>query len=119
LHRRPRHTATEIGNDSVVSALEAIINKFGAELVPHAALLVQKLCESFLQYAQADDDDDAAMAACQCVDAVIKLTDSVCSQCHRRAMASCLFSTLIIVNTGLLCRFRTTVGSIVYLLFVT
>lgn len=55
----------------MVSALESIINKFGNELVPHASLLVQKLCESFLAYATAGgDDDEAAMAACQCVDAV-------------------------------------------------
>jgi hypothetical protein len=41
----------EVGNDMVVAALDAIINKFGAELIPPASVLVQKLRESFISYA--------------------------------------------------------------------
>jgi hypothetical protein len=70
----------EIGNDSVVAALDSIINKFGDELIPHAALLVQKLCESFLNYAgdgTDGDDDEAAMAACQCIEAVSTVLDTM------------------------------------------
>lgn len=68
----------EIGNDSVVSALEAIVDKFGNELVPHASVLVQKLCESFQTYASAgDDDDEASMAACQCMDTVCCVNDTM------------------------------------------
>ena len=51
-----------------------IIDKFGEQLVPHAAMLVQKLCESFLMYASDgvgdSGDDEACMAATQCMDAV-------------------------------------------------
>ena len=50
------------------------IDKFGEQLVPHAAMLVQKLCESFLMYASDgvgdSGDDEACMAATQCMDAV-------------------------------------------------
>jgi importin-7 len=68
----------EIGNDAVVAALDAIINKFGDELIPHAALLVQKLCESFLTYASdGGDDDEAALAACQCIEAISTVLDTI------------------------------------------
>ena len=70
----------EVGNDSVVAALDAIINKFGEELIPHAAVLVQKLAESFLAYATAEggeEDDEAAMAACQCVEAITTVLSTI------------------------------------------
>eukprot|EP00614_Pseudopedinella_elastica_P016143 CAMPEP_0172650106 /NCGR_PEP_ID=MMETSP1068-20121228/242126_1 /TAXON_ID=35684 /ORGANISM="Pseudopedinella elastica, Strain CCMP716" /LENGTH=1202 /DNA_ID=CAMNT_0013464469 /DNA_START=137 /DNA_END=3746 /DNA_ORIENTATION=+ len=67
----------EIGSDSVVSALETIIDRFGDELAPHAALLVQKLAGAFLEYASeasagegGEGSDEAAMAACGSVDAI-------------------------------------------------
>mmetsp|Transcript_26855 Transcript_26855/g.78167 ORF Transcript_26855/g.78167 Transcript_26855/m.78167 type:complete len:545 (-) Transcript_26855:507-2141(-) len=61
----------EIGSDTVVSALDAIIEKFGDDLVPHATVLVQKLCETFVAYAgSGEEDDEAAMAASQCIEAI-------------------------------------------------
>jgi len=71
---------SEIGSDTVVAALESIINKFGDHIIPHAAVLIQKLCESFMQYAidgGGGDDDEAAMAACQCVEAVATVLHTI------------------------------------------
>ena len=55
---------SDIGAESVVSALEVIIEKFDDQIMPHAAMLVQQLCESFMAYAsEGSEDDEAAMAA--------------------------------------------------------
>ena len=78
----------EIGSDTIVRALETIIEKFGTDIVPHAGLLVQRLCESFHQYAGPgeggalgdafnEDDEEVAMAAVQCVDAVVTVLDTI------------------------------------------
>ena len=62
-----------------------IIGKFGEELVPHAATLVQKLCEAFLAYAAAaggeggdeGEGEETAMAACQCVEAITTVLSTI------------------------------------------
>jgi len=61
----------EIGNEEVVTALKAIIDTFGDHIEPHAVALVTKLCTAFSTYCNAgDDDDDAAMAAGECLECI-------------------------------------------------
>jgi len=61
----------DVGSDDVVQALEVVIDKFGDEIAPYAVALAQKLAEAFETYAMAaDDDDEASMAAAQCVEAM-------------------------------------------------
>jgi len=67
-----------IGNDIVIQALQIIIDKFGDHIYPHAVEIVQNLSHSFLQYvAEGDDDDEAALAASQCIEAVTTVLESV------------------------------------------
>ena len=45
--------------------------KFGDDVVPYAIQIVQKLSEAFATYSKADDDDEeASMAAAQCIETV-------------------------------------------------
>ena len=61
----------EIGNDEVVAALQVIIDKFGDHIEPHAVALVTQLSQAFSNYCSAgEDDDDAAMAAAQCLECI-------------------------------------------------
>jgi hypothetical protein len=61
----------EIGNDEVVAALQVIIDIFGDHIEPHAIALVIQLSSAFRNYIDAgEDDDDAAMAACQCLECI-------------------------------------------------
>lgn len=67
----------EIGNDLVVQALETLIDKFADNIGPHAVILAQKLCECFLGYAaEGYEDDDAALAAGQCIEAISTVLQS-------------------------------------------
>jgi len=71
----------EIGNDEVVQALEAIIDKFGDHIGPHAVTLVNQLATSFSNYCEADDDDDdAAMAAIQCLECISTVLRGICDR---------------------------------------
>lgn len=73
----------EIGNDEVVSALQALLEKFGEHIEPHAVQLVSSLSQAFDQYCQAgddQDDDDAALAAAQCLECIATVLKGVCSQ---------------------------------------
>eukprot|EP00752_Nemacystus_decipiens_P010988 g9765.t1 len=67
----------EIGLDEVVAALDLIIEKYQDHIAPHAAALTQQLTRCFLEYASAgNDDDDAAMAASQVIEAVSTVLQS-------------------------------------------
>ena len=73
----------EIGNDEVVSALQVLLEKFGEHIEPHAIQLVTQLSQAFDQYCQAgddQDDDDAALAAAQCLECIATVLKGVCSQ---------------------------------------
>lgn len=73
----------EIGNDEVVSALQVLLEKFGEHIEPHAVQLVTQLSQSFDQYCKAgddQDDDDAALAAAQCLECIATVLKGVCSQ---------------------------------------
>lgn len=71
----------EIGNDEVVQALEAIIDKFGDHIEPHAVALVNQLATSFNNYCEAEDeDDDAAMAAIQCLECISTVLRGICER---------------------------------------
>lgn len=68
----------EIGSDHVVQALEIVIEKFGDEIAPYAVALSKKLAEAFLVYVAAgEDDDEASMAAAQCVEAMTATLNSI------------------------------------------
>ena len=68
----------EIGNDEVVAALQVIIDKFGSSIEPHAIVLVQQLTTAFQTYcASGDEDDDAALAAAQCLECIATVLKGV------------------------------------------
>ncbi|CAN0180773.1 unnamed protein product, partial [Ectocarpus sp. 13 AM-2016] len=61
----------------VVAALDLIIEKFQDHIAPHASALTHQLTRCFLEYASAgSDDDDAAMAASQVIEAVSTVLQS-------------------------------------------
>jgi hypothetical protein len=73
----------EIGNDEVVSALQVLLDKFGDHIHPHAVALVSQLSNSFAQYCTAgedQDDDDAALAAAQCLECITTVLKGVCGE---------------------------------------
>ena len=71
----------EIGNDEVVAALQVIIDQFGDQIEPHAVALVTQLSSAFSNYCQAgDDDDDAAMAAAQCLECIATVLKGICER---------------------------------------
>ena len=71
----------EIGNDEVVSALQVIIDKFGDHIEPHAVALVSQLTAAFTTYCDAgEDDDDAAMAAAQCLECISTVLKGICER---------------------------------------
>ena len=71
----------EIGNDEVVSALQVIIEQFGDHIEPHAVALISQLSGAFSQYCSAgEDDDDAAMAAAQCLDCISTVLKGICDR---------------------------------------
>ena len=72
---------TEIGNDEVVAALQVIIDRFGDHIEPHAVALVMQLSNSFSQYcAIGEEDDDAAMAAAQCLECIATVLKGTCGR---------------------------------------
>lgn len=69
----------EIGNDEVVAALQVIIDTFGEHISPHAIALVTQLAGAFRNYIDAgEDDDDAAMAAAQCLECINTVLKGTC-----------------------------------------
>ena len=73
----------EIGNDEVVSALQVLLDKFGDHIEPHAVALVTQLSNAFAQYCTAgedQDDDDAALAAAQCLECIATVLKGVCGK---------------------------------------
>jgi len=69
----------EIGNDEVVAALQVIIDTFGEQITPHAVALVTQLSTAFKNYVDAgEDDDDAAMAAAQCLECINTVLKGTC-----------------------------------------
>lgn len=71
----------EIGNDEVVSALQALLDKFGDHIEPHASTLVTQLTSAFDQYctsSEDEDDDDAALAAAQCLECIATVLKGIC-----------------------------------------
>ena len=69
----------EIGNDEVVAALQVIIDTFGEHIEPHAVALVTQLSGAFKNYIDAgEDDDDAAMAAAQCLECINTVLKGTC-----------------------------------------
>ena len=73
----------EIGNDEVVSALQVLLDKFGDHIEPHAVALVTQLSNAFAQYCNAgedQDDDDAALAAAQCLECIATVLKGVCGK---------------------------------------
>lgn len=68
----------EIGSDDVVQALEIVIDKFGDDIAPYAVALARNLAGAFANYASAgEDDDEASMAAAQCVEAMAATLNSI------------------------------------------
>lgn len=73
----------EIGNDEVVSALQVLLDRFGDHIEPHAIALVTQLSQAFAQYCTSgedEDDDDAALAAAQCLECIATVLKGVCAK---------------------------------------
>ncbi len=69
----------EIGNDEVVAALQVIIDTFGEHISPHAIALVTQLSGAFRTYIDVgEEDDDAAMAAAQCLECINTVLKGTC-----------------------------------------
>jgi len=69
---------SDIGSDDVVQALEIVIDRFGDDIAPYAVALARKLAEAFSAYVAAgEDDDEASMAAAQCVEAMAATLNSI------------------------------------------
>jgi hypothetical protein len=62
----------DLESDTVLSALQALVYKFGEEIQGIAPLMVEKLIVNFDTFnsQQSDDDDEAAFSAGQCLDTV-------------------------------------------------
>jgi hypothetical protein len=93
----------EIGNDEVVSALQALLDKFGRHIEPHAVALVTQLTSAFSQYCTAgedDDDDDAAMAAAQCLECVATVLKGVCGKASMLKTLEPLLMPLVLKILG-------------------
>lgn len=71
----------EIGNDEVVSALQTIIDTFGDHIEPHAVALTNQLSTAFSSYCSAgEEDDDATMAAMQCLECISTVLKGICER---------------------------------------
>ena len=71
----------EIGNDEVIAALQVIIDKFGDHIEPHAVALISQLTVAFTTYCNAgEEDDDAAMAAAQCLECISTVLKGICER---------------------------------------
>ena len=62
------HLMSEVDNEDLVFALEAIVDKFGERIAPYAIQMAQQLSLAFMKYANAseedeDEDEIASMAA--------------------------------------------------------
>ena len=60
----------EAASDDVVQALEIVVDRYGKDVAPYAVALAQRLAEAFHAYAGEEDDEEASMAAVQCVEAM-------------------------------------------------
>jgi len=68
----------EVENESVLSALQAIILKYGEDVSGMAPMMVTKLIELFNEYVAAGgDDDEATFNAVQCLDTVDSVLEAV------------------------------------------
>jgi hypothetical protein len=57
--------------------LEIVVDRYGKDIAPYAVALAQKLAEAFHAYAGEDDDEEASMAAVQCVEAMAAVLASL------------------------------------------
>lgn len=67
---------SDVENESVLMALCAIVEEYSANVVPIAPQMVEHLVKCFLSYsAEGHEDDEAAMAAALCLDALTAIVD--------------------------------------------
>ena len=91
---------SEVENDIVLSALQTIVLEFGDEISGISKMLVTELLGAFSYYSkQAEDDDEAAFSAANCLDtisAVLEASKERIEQIREiEAMLLPLFQTLI------------------------
>eukprot|EP01038_Epipyxis_sp_PR26KG_P009275 gene9275-12495_t len=61
----------EVDNESVLTALQAIVDQFGVEIADMAVMMVEHLVTMFNQYSnEGIEDDEAAFTATQCLDTI-------------------------------------------------
>ena len=54
-----------------------LVDRYGKDIAPYAVALAQKIAEAFHAYAGEDDDEEASMAAVQCVEAMAAVLASL------------------------------------------
>ncbi|KAJ5080379.1 d-importin 7/ranbp7 [Anaeramoeba ignava] len=72
--------ANEFGIDEIISTLQIMVSRFREEIIPHAALLCQNLCDSFANMASfetenEDQKDKISLALFQTLDTISTLID--------------------------------------------
>ena len=72
---------TEIRNDKVVAALQVVIDQFGDQIYPHNVALITQLSNAFQKYCGVgEEDNDAAMAAAQCLECIAMVIRGICER---------------------------------------
>eukprot|EP01036_Dinobryon_divergens_P033075 gene33075-42787_t len=67
----------EVESESVLNALQAIVLQFGEEIADMALMMVQHLVAIFHNYSAAEDDEEAAFNATQCLDTIAAIIEAV------------------------------------------
>ncbi|KAM3567352.1 hypothetical protein VYU27_010500, partial [Nannochloropsis oceanica] len=68
---------TEVGSDEVVHALDCLIDRYADYIAPLAARMASQFRALFAQYAsESEQDEDKALAASQCLDALNTLVQA-------------------------------------------
>jgi len=67
----------EVENESVLSALQAIVMQYGEEIADIAPMMVDHLVKNFNEYSQEAEEEEAAFNAVQCLDTIDSILDAV------------------------------------------
>jgi hypothetical protein len=67
----------EVGNESVLSALESIIEEYGERIADISVMLVSKLTEIFMGYVDDNEDEEASWNASQALSTILSTLEAV------------------------------------------
>ena len=71
----------EVDSTSILTVIQTIVSQYGEELHSIAPAMVQKIMQSFLEYAAeaSEENDEAAFNACECLETVLSILETLCS----------------------------------------